>query len=325
MKQAAIMHPLFVGQLLNAQDADYSDTVEFSLRCAECGEEVYLAKGKKLTPHFRHARKDVHRDCSLRVMSFYNGLLGGQQLADSKGQRWKLLQEKFRDCVLNRFNEEGDLPYRSISSHWPIVQQIGTEVRVNKMFREISKYLQRQKRKEHVWEAALNQLLVDVEQKGMANVVEEFNEVDQYFVSTKAMQQAHRDPKDWQDHVYGWKRIVSRQYQVPMAAEAFDYALLPANFKILRRYIKAAIANIVILSKRKDYLIGYKDYFGEHWADRKEVYPWVIHIILADLLEIDWLKAYQQHHAGEDINLYYHGGFSYAPHVLPQKLPMLYS
>ena len=84
------------GELFPADSADYSSAKELGIICPFCRESLFLAKGGKQSPHWRHYAKSPNSPaCEARALS-KEGLEELRQFeARARGQRLRLFNKRF--------------------------------------------------------------------------------------------------------------------------------------------------------------------------------------------------------------------------------------
>lgn len=95
------------GEIIDAHDCNYSSYYNDGLRCAVCGEPVFLKRGSIRKPHFaHHSGTDPQQveECELRLSSYGNSSQINGFIKD-RGQRLKL----FRDHFLSLISFENDV------------------------------------------------------------------------------------------------------------------------------------------------------------------------------------------------------------------------
>lgn len=95
------------GEIIDAHDCNYSSYYNDGLRCAVCGEPVFLKRGSIRKPHFaHHSGTDPQQveECELRLSSYGNSSQINSFIKD-RGQRLKL----FRDHFLSLISFENDV------------------------------------------------------------------------------------------------------------------------------------------------------------------------------------------------------------------------
>jgi hypothetical protein len=84
------------GELFPADRADYSSSKELGIICPFCRESLFLAKGEKQSPHWRHYAKSSNSPaCEARALS-KEGLEELRRFeAKARGQRLRLFNKRF--------------------------------------------------------------------------------------------------------------------------------------------------------------------------------------------------------------------------------------
>ena len=110
MKYAASIR--YGGQLVDADDCDYSDYKDLQLLCPECKEPVYLQKSSirnlvykqtDIPAHFKHfscTRAELVKQCESRV-KHYDQKETDRRRTQARNQRLKVLQSRFWKIFLN--------------------------------------------------------------------------------------------------------------------------------------------------------------------------------------------------------------------------------
>ncbi|QSV55843.1 MAG: hypothetical protein HEP80_20255 [Dolichospermum sp. UKL201] len=89
------------GEIIDAHDCNYSSYYNDGLRCAVCGEPVFLKRGSIRKPHFaHHSGTDPQQveECELRLSSYGNSSQINSFIKD-RGQRLKLFQDHFLSLI----------------------------------------------------------------------------------------------------------------------------------------------------------------------------------------------------------------------------------
>ncbi|MBW4607489.1 MAG: hypothetical protein KME22_09760 [Hassallia sp. WJT32-NPBG1] len=89
------------GEIVYANDCDFSSYLKLGLRCPVCKEPVYLKDGEIRKPHFAHFKGTDHRQvekCELRAAAYDNNTESISSIEDRE-QRLEIFQTRFLNMI----------------------------------------------------------------------------------------------------------------------------------------------------------------------------------------------------------------------------------